>query len=104
RELVQLRFQTVGVAPAHRLPPPHLGDESRDLRQRLRSPLLGPLRPGGQLADLRQPPHNLLEARVPIERLAPPRAVEVAMLGQISPRAAEQFARGRVASADLAAK
>ncbi len=99
---MQVRFQRVVVAGARRLAPPQLGHPARDLRDGLRRPVVGPLRPRGQLGHLGEPGHGAVERGAAVQPVAPPRAVEVTVLGQVHPGAPQELARRRVVAAHLA--
>ena len=103
-KLVQLGLQPIGVARTDGLSAAKLGAPARDLRQGLHGPVVGALRFPGDLAHLGEEGHHLLQPRRPIERLAPPGAREVAVLGEIAPRLAQELARREIAGAHLAAQ
>ena len=101
-ELVELRLEPIRVTGPHGLAPPQLRHPARDAHDRLRRPVVRTVGLLRQLADLRKPRDHLLEPCLPVERVPPPGAGEVAMLGKIPSRLPEQLARRRFPRAQLA--
>ena len=67
----------------------------------MRRPVVGTLRPLRELTELCEARDLLLQACLAIERFAPPRSREVAVLGEVAPGLPEQLAGRRISGAHL---